>query len=545
MTAARAADSPDLSAIEAELQRMGANEELSRLVLSLLSSMATQNQNLQFRLDAALRQLWNRKSEKVSPDQLALFLAQLTTEPAATTPNESPAGQDSDAGNPPPDPTAPPAKTGSDKAPRKRGRQAFPADLPRRTEDILIPAAERGCACCGHERTPIGFELQTMWEFEPGSFYLLERRCEKLACKACEEEGVQTAPAPPKPIDGGRPGPGLLAQIVTAKENDSQPLYRQSKIYERHGIHLAPSTLGDWYAAAADLYEPIWKHLRADTLDTSYLLSMDDTGLPVLDRDDVRGITKGHIWTYLGDQGRVAFCEYTKTWEGAAPTEILKLFRGKVVQSDGYAGIDEFFRIPDTPKRAGCMDHCRRRFVKALQGGDARAALVVKYFADIYAIEAEARAQQLGFDALLALRQQKSRPMMERLQRVIADLHAVALPKSPIGKATRYAINQWPTLIVFLDDARVPLANAHVERQQRRIALGRKNYLFSGSHDGARRLAIVQTIVVNCDLLGISMWHYLRDIFQRLADGWPHSRLAELTPSAWAAAQKAQQAQAQ
>jgi len=210
-----------------------------------------------------------------------------------------------------------------------------------------------------------------------------------------------------------------------------------------------------------------------------------------------------------------------------------------VIQCDGYAGIGPVFAGPDPPKRAGCMDHARRKWVVALDAGDARAAIVVKLLAGLYAVEAEARAQGLSPDALVARRHEKSRPIMAQLRRVIGDLAAGASPKSPLGKATTYAINQWPTLEVFLDDGRVPLSkNAHVERQQRRTVLGRKNYLFSGSDDGARRLAILQTFVVNCDLAKIPMWQYLRDTLARLADGWPQSRIAELTPAAWAAAQK-------
>jgi transposase len=547
VAAAHASAKPDLSAIEAELRRMDISDEALRLVLGLLSSMATQNQALQHRLETALRQLWNRKSEKVSPEQLALFLARLPVEDAAraavagTAPSDSAQAASSEA--PASEPEAAPAPQPSSR--RRAGKRAFPADLPRKTEDVRVPEAERRCPGCGNERICIGYETQTLWDFEPAQFFLHERRREKLACKACEEQGVVTAPAPGKPIEGGRPGPGTLAQIVTAKERDGLPLYRQSQIYERGGIHLAPSTLGDWHAAAADLMEPIWRYLRGDTLGNSYLISLDDTPLPVLDREDARGIKKGHLWTYIGDERRVAFCDFTPTWSGTEPVRLLKQFQGRVIQSDGYAGIAEAFSGPKPPQRAGCMDHCRRRFVKALEAGDLRAAVPVKLFSDLYDVERQARLEQLDADALCARRRERSRPVLERLRQVVAELHRAAVPKSPLGKATTYAVNQWATLQVFVDDGRVPMANAHVERQQRRTALGRNAYLFAGNDHGARRLAVLQTMVVNCDLLGVSVWHYLRDTFTRLADGWPQSRLVELTPAAWAAHQKAQQTHAQ
>ena len=525
---------------------MGAQDELVKLVIGLIGSMAAQNQALQARLETALRQLWNRKSEKVSPEQLALFLAKLpeTLGQADGEIKSDPPSDNGGAKDDLPEGKKDPA-TGEPPAPRKGNKHPFPPHLPRKRQDVLVPQDERGCPCCGGERTSIGDERQEMWEFEPGHFFLLERFMEKLVCKKCEDAGVTTAPAPAKPIEGARPGPGLLAQIVTAKEHDSQPLYRQSKIYERSGIYLAPSTLGDWHAAAADLWEPIYKHLKEETL-KAFLLSLDDTGMPVLDRDDARGICKGHLWTYIANVNESAFCDYTRTWEGEAPRKILESSKARIVQGDGYAGIDKFFTGPDPPLRAGCHDHCRRKFVHSMKAGDVRAALVVQIYAELYAVEAQARKEGLDADALLLRRQQKSRPIIDRLHRLIADLHVTVEPKSHLGKATGYAIRQWPTLIVFLQDGRVPISNIHVERQQRKPALGRKNWLFAGSHEAARRLAIVQTIVVNCDLAGISMWHYLRDTFTRLANGWPQSRIAELTPAAWArAAKKAQQAEAQ
>jgi transposase len=526
---------PDLSAIAGEMKRLGASDELCALMLGLLESMTEQNTQLALRLQAALRQLWRPKSERVSADQLLLFLSKLPAAEADQAHVET-TTQDVAADGPA---ATPPAKK------KPRGKQPFPATLPRRVEPVLVPEAARRCTC-GREKIAIGFDSQFLWEFEPAQFFLRERRLEKLACKCCEEAGVTTAEAPGKPIDGARPGPGLLAQIVTAKFQDACPLYRQSQIYERSGIHLAPSTLGDWCAKTADELEPLWKFFREQTL-TSYLLSLDDTKLPVLDREDPRGIKRGHIWTYIGDQGRAAFCAYTPDWSGAAPQKVLADFTGCVIQSDGYAGIDGAFARPGAPIRAGCMDHARRRWVTALEAGDVRAAIVVKLMADVYAVEADARARKLGDAELLALRHAKSRPIMDRLQRVIADLHAGALPKSPLGKATTYAINQWSTLVVFLDDARVPLSNIQVEQQQRRPVLARKNFLFSGSDDGARRVAILQTIVVNCALAKVPIWQYLRDTLARLADGWPQSRIAELTPVAWAAAHKqaAEQANAQ
>jgi transposase len=408
-----------------------------------------------------------------------------------------------------------------------------------RREIVKLPVPDDELRCCDAEKKLIGTRVRITIEYRPGEAYAREEHAEVRACGICESN-VTTAPTTAPPIEGARPGPGMLAQIVTSKNSDAVPLERQSKILARGGARVAPSTLGDWYAGAADLAEPLWQALRDDTLGR-YLVSVDDTGMPVRDRAHARGIKRGHIWTFLGDGGEVAFCEYTPDWKGWRPQAILAGFRGQVIQSDGYAGLAPIFARPNGPRRAGCMDHCRRRFVYALDAGDARAAVVVSLLREIYAVEAQARTEGVDLDELRHRRQRDSRPLVDRVHRIIGDLAGRATPKSPLGKAVAYAINQWSTLILFLDDPRVPLSNAHVERQQRRTAIGRKNFLFAGSDDGARRFAILHTLIVNCDLVGAPPFEYLRDIFRRLADDWPMARIRELLPATWLAGQRRQQ----
>jgi transposase len=304
-------------------------------------------------------------------------------------------------------------------------------------------------------------------------------------------------------------------------------------MYVRSGIQLAPSTLGDWFAAAADILAPVAATARQVALAECHLLSLDDTWMPVLDRDHPNGVKKGRLWTYLGDQDRVAFCEFTPNWEGDAPCAVLAEFKGGVVQGDGYAGIDKAFKKPGAPLRAGCMDHCRRRFVAALEGGDPRAAIALSHIGKLYAIEADAKLEGASLDDLARRRRALARPVVLDLQKAVAKLHDLATPNSPLGAATTYAIRQWDTLVVFLDDARVPLSNAHVERQQRKTGLGRKNYLFAGSDQGGRRLATLTTLITNCKLHGVSTFEYLRDVIAKLSAAWPQRRILELLPGEW------------
>ena len=528
---------PDLSSVRAELARMLAAGETNRvleLVVGLLEQMATQNNQLEWRLQAALRQLYRKKSEKVSLEQLTLFLAQLTSEQKTQANVETVATPEPPASSPSVSPAAPAP------SPRRipRGRKPLPETLRREVRLVAVPDDKRTCDVCGKRKEPMGYDVRETLEFRPAEFFVIEERLEKCACKTCQE-GVVMAEASPKPIDGARPGPGLLAQIVTSKFDDSCPLYRQSKIYARSGIDLSPSLLGDWCAATADMLEPLWKLSRTMLL-ASYLISVDDTGLPVLDREHENGIKRGHLWTYIGDQSRVAYCEYTPNWKGSAPQSLLDSFQG-YIQGDGYAGFDKIFDGPDPPTRVGCMAHCRRKFVAAMEAGDARAAIAVALFRQLYAVEAQAKLEALGPDQLKDRRQQLSKPIMMQLGRVVADLHNGSVPKSPLGKATIYAVNQWTTLLVFLEDGRLPIDNTHVEREQRLTALGRKNFLFAGSDEGARRLAVLMTVITNCKLAKVCVFDYLRDLLAKLAAGWPASKLTELMPAAWAANHQRQQ----
>lgn len=519
----------DLATLRAQLETLaksGAHQQVVEVLLSLVEKQQSEIADLAQRYMAALRQMHRSKSEKISPDQLALFLAQLSPAEVARAVVELEA-------LPAPD------EPEIDQPKRRGGRKPLPDHLRREIVELPLSAEERICDSCGKEKTKAWTESQVTLEFKPAELYVIEHRREVRACGPCQE-GVTTAPPAPKPIEGGRPGPGLLAQIVTAKFHDGLPLYRQSDIFKRSGVEIADSTLGDWCRASADIAEPLWKEARRQTL-ASYLISLDDTGMPVLDRDHPKGIKRGHVWTFLGDGGRVAFCEFTPDWKGHRPRQMLADFAGKVIQSDGYAGLDALFTGPDPPRRAGCMDHCRRRFVDALDAGDVRAAVVVSLMRDLYAVEERARLAGASLDDLAFRRRTQSRPIVERLHQLIAELHGKATPKSPLGKATTYAINQWPTLIVFLADPRVPLSNAHVERQHRRTAIGRKAYLFAGNDEAGQRLAILQSLIICCDLVDAQPFEYLRDVFGKIAAGWPHSRIAELLPAAWLANQRREQ----
>jgi transposase len=377
----------------------------------------------------------------------------------------------------------------------------------------------------------MGSEPSEVLEWEPGGFVVEVTERRKYACGRCQS-GLVIGPAPDRVLDGAMPGPGLLAEVVVRKVKDHCPLERQSRIFgERFGVPLCASTLGEWLAGAAEVLAPLAARLREQGLRSRHL-SLDDTPVRVLDPAHEKGVKRGHLWSFVSD-APLCFYLYTPSWSGGPIQELLGDYQG-TLQSDGYAGLDPLYRKEMAPKRAGCLAHARRKFVQALEAGDLRAAAPLHWMQKLYAVERQAKREGLDAAGRHKLRQTASVPLMEKLHAELLSLGAQAPPKTPLGQAITYALRQWPTLQVFLWDGAQPIDNNHTERTLRPIAVGRKNWLFAGSDEGARRLAILYTLVQSSALCGISdPWHYLRDVLQKLSRGWPQSRLDELLPLAW------------
>lgn len=504
----------------------GRRDELLQTILQLFGDLRDKNTQLELRMAQLLKQVYGRSSEKLDPNQLALALAELKAAQAAESPPAP-------SGGPPTDETPPPPKE-DPKPPRRKykpvGRNPLPAELPH-VETRRAPApADCVCADCGAQKVKIGEERSEILELVPAMFRVLVDIREKWACRACQGN-VVIAPPADKVVDGGLPGPGLVAHVLVSKYKDHAPIERQADIYARWGVKLAPSTMNDWVRVGADLIEPIVKRIHQRVLG-AYLLQADDTGLRVLDKSQAGGVRKGHLWTLIGD-GKLAFYGYAKTWSAE---HALPLFSGRrgYIQMDGYAGLDRLFIGPDPPCiEVGCMAHCRRKYNDAKDGGDIRALLPMGIFAALYVIEAEAKEGGLDAEARRAVRQEKSKPLLNQLGKWVAEVHPKTTPQSPLGKAITYTINQWKQLTRYLDDGHLPIDNSASERALRPIAVGRKNWLFAGSEEGAKRAAAIYTIIGSCALNGVDPWAYLRDVLAKLSGMWPQNRLDELLPDVW------------
>lgn len=529
--------SADLEDVRQKLRALieaGRVDEALDLVLALLAQVRDNHTTLSVRLHNALRALYGRKSEKMTSDQLALLFEQIA-EPVPPGAQDIVAQAQADKDTSESDTVEQPAEPARP-ARGRRGRSPLPAHLPREERELRVPEPERRCGKCGADKQCIGWLVEgEMLEFVPAQFKVIVPRREKLACPNCPAEGVCTAPSD-KVMERGRPGPGLLAHVVVSKGQDSLPLYRQCQMYERAGVSIAPSTLGEWFGFACEVVAPIAHAIRERVLE-SFVIRADDTGIRVLDRAHPKGVKLGHLWGYVGDDGLVAF-DYTPSWEAKGPLAFLAQFRG-FVQGDGYAGFKAGLErargqpIIAEERRLGCGMHVRRKFEQAADAGDARGAVALAYFRKLYDVERACKDEALGAEGRKQRRDELSLPVLDELYAWIHQLHPRLVPGDKLHTATRYAINQEAVLRRCFDDGRFEIDNGEVERQLRRVALGRKNFLFAGSDKGAVRLATAYTLLGSCHMRGLNPLAYLADVIDKVQNGWPKSRLVELLPDAW------------
>jgi transposase len=397
---------------------------------------------------------------------------------------------------------------------RKRGATRISESLPRERRVIELPEEQRRCSCCGEVMQPIGEEVTEQIDYVPASMKVIETARIKYACKKHEEAGITTPALPAQPIAKGMATAGLISQVVVAKYKDHLPLYRQSRIFARDGIDIAESTLCDWIKDAAGLLEPVVLSLKASILQSAVIQS-DDTGILVQDRQHQNGSRRSFLWAYLGDRDEIVF-DFTPGRGRDGPSQFLGDYRG-YLQADAYSGYDVMFATGHIVE-VGCWAHARRRFFDALETDKENATYAIAAVRRLYETEHEARERALDASARRDLRQQSSKPLLEAMHPWLQMLKLKALPKSPMGQAVGYALNQWSALSRYLDDGRLQIDNNAVERQIRSVAVGRKNWLFAGSDEGGKRAAILYSIIGSCALQGVEPWLYIKDVPQKLAE---------------------------
>ncbi len=410
---------------------------------------------------------------------------------------------------------------------RHHGRKPLPKDLPREQVEIVPDPRELECAECTSEKVRIGCDRTEELDYRPASFLIREYVRPKYACPSCQS-GVVQASLPARPIEKGRPGPGLLAHVVTSKYADHLPLYRIEQMLGRQGIDVSRRTLSEWNAAVADLLAPVVEAIRKQILASKWIQS-DDTTLEVQDPECAPAYRQGYMWVYRGSDGDVVY-DFTRQRNRDGPLQMLDSYEG-YLQADAAPAFNDVYQLRPIVE-VGCWAHARRYFKEAVASASVEATRVLLWIGELYGIERAARERRLDAEARKALREQQSRPILERIRRYLDELALRALPKSPLGEATSYATRQWTALTRYVEHGALEIDNNGAENALRPIVLGRKNWLFCGSEAAAHRAAILCSLVNTCKAHQINPFLYLRDVIERISTH-PASRVEELTPRIW------------
>jgi transposase len=399
------------------------------------------------------------------------------------------------------------------------GRSSLPEHLPVR-EVILEPEEDVSAL------KKIGQEVSETLEYTPAS--LVKRRTIRPKYARKDQQGVVIAPIPPRPIEKSIAEACLLAYILVSKYIDHLPFYRQIQRFKREfGWEPASSTLSDWMASCCQLLEPLYNTLKQKILEDGYIQA-DESPIKVLDNDKKGSTHQGYQWVYHDPLQKLVLFNYRKGRGQHGPKELLDGYKG-YVQCDGYSVYDKIGVDPDITM-AGCLVHARRKFVDARDQDKARAEKALVLFSEIYREERAIKEAAAG-DAEMRkeLRLQKVLPLLQQIKTWIQEEQFKVLPKSAMGKAMTYFINQYPKFEVIFEDGRIELDNNLIENAIRPLALGRKNFLFAGSHKAAQNAAMLYSFFGSCKMQGVNPQEWLEDTLKKIPD---HSiqKLEELLP---------------
>lgn len=405
-------------------------------------------------------------------------------------------------------------------AKKKPVRLELPAHLERRVE-VIEPEN------LPEDAQKVNVKITEILEFEPGKLYVRQiARPYYIGQQNDEQTEFIIAPLPSRALPKSNAGEGLLSHIIISKFVDHLPFYRQIQMFKRQGIDLAESTVHGWFSESMQLIQPLYQKLKEQVLQTDYLMA-DETPIPVLTKDKPGSTHKGYHWVYYNPLSKMVLFDYRKSRGREGPNQVLKDFKG-YLQTDGYQGYDELKNKTQIMHLA-CMAHARRYFEKALDNDPLRSEHALKLIRALYAIERYAKEQALDADNIFALRQEKAMPILLEFETWLRDALNNTLPASAIGKAIAYTLRLWPGLMRYTTDGRLNIDNNLIENSIRPVALGRKNYLFAGSHEAAQRAAMVYSFMACCKLKGINPQQWLKDTLAKLPD-CPNNHLHELLP---------------
>ena len=396
------------------------------------------------------------------------------------------------------------AKVISVKPTNHKGRVPFASHIPRVTT-VLQPEGNV------EEMVQIGVEVTETIEYNPGSFFV--NRTERPKYAEPKTHSVVVAQLPEKALGKSMFGNSFAAHVLVSKFVDHTPEYRMIQILKRSGIQMASSSVNEISAGVSNCLTTAYHSLKEVVLKSQYL-QVDEVPMRVLSNQKVGKTDTGYFWVYRDPVNNLVFFDYRPNRTSEGPDDILKDYKGKI-QADGYAVYDGF------GQREGitllfCWAHARRYFEKALVSDKDRATWVMEQIQQLYAIERRAKEEGMTFEQRHELRLKESTPLLNAIKLWLDENKPSILPKSPIGKAINYAHSRWEGLTEFINDGKLEIDNNRVENNIRPVTLGRKNYLFAGSHEGAKRAAVFYSFFGTCKLKDINPYNWLKETLDQL-----------------------------
>ena len=416
------------------------------------------------------------------------------------------------------------------------GRLEIPEHLERKDIYLDLPEAEKKDKL-GRNLLVIGEEITEQLAIEDVKIYVLRYHRPKYASVDRRSgDGIKSPELPPHPLNRCKADVSLINWLLVNKYINYLPLYRQKQMLERYGISLASSTMNDWVNNAAEVLTELWNELKREIFKQDFL-NADDTRVDVLFPTEKSEkskrktqIAEGRLWCYRATQAKLVWFDFSQNWSNKSPLERLENYSG-FVQSDGYSGYKNAARkgnfIP-----VGCWAHARRKFIEANVIPNAKAQKFIFLINMLYRIEHKISQMrtlnQRTPDEIFDLRRRRSERVMKSFFGAVKK--EIILPKTPLGKALTYAINQEKYLRNYVLDSRITPDNNAAEQAIRPVTIARKNFLFVGSPNGGIHTAVIFSLAESCRANGVDFAKYLNKVLPLLAKNLNSSQLRELLP---------------
>lgn len=398
------------------------------------------------------------------------------------------------------------------------GRNDIPNHLP--VEEVIIEPDE---STKGLKK--VGEEITETLEYIPAG--LVCKRIVRSKYAKSDGEGILIAPLPARPINKGIAEASLLSHILVSKFVDHLPYHRQIEMFKRDFNWTLPqSTVIDWMSSCCTLLWPLYELLRQEILNKDYI-QVDESPIKVQDRSKKGKTHRGYMWVYHDPLDRLAYFKYSKGRGREDPATVLANYTG-YLQCDGYPVYDAI-GAREGITLVGCLAHARRKFYEATTSDTARSEFILLKFQQVYRLDKKISGETPNPDKRAEMRNEQIKPILLEIKQWIAAESHLVVPKSPIGKAMTYYQNQWPKLEAIFHDGRLKLDNNLIENSIRPLALGRKNYMFAGSHTGAERNAMIYSFMGSCKMQDINPREWLESTLKRMPEQ-PADRLFELLP---------------